>query len=148
MIHNSQKGVATLPTIIALAILILAIGVGITALSFSEIFITAGQNNALKALDYAEAGAKDALMRIARNKNYDCVIVNCYSVDFISNGCADSSGCAKVSVSSGDGSLSDPKVITSKGQVNGNIRQIQVDVFYDVLLSGEIATTTWKEITD
>ncbi|MEK7149898.1 MAG: hypothetical protein AAB757_02930 [Patescibacteria group bacterium] len=148
MIHNSQKGVATLPTIIALAILILAIGVGITALSFSEIFITAGQNNALKALDYAEAGAKDALMRIARNKNYACASADCYSIDFLSNGCADNSGCARISVSAGVGSQAAPKIIVSKGQVNGNIRQTEVNVFYDVSLSGEIATTTWKEITD
>lgn len=144
----SQKGVATLPTIFSFIILIVALAVGITTLSLSEIFISLGSYHSSRALIYAEAGVRDALVRIVRNKNYTCASADCYSIDFVPNGCAANEGCAKISVSSGVGSNGNPKVIISKGQVKNNIRKIQLDVVFDDSLNGKIATTTWKEITD
>lgn len=143
-ILNSAKGVASLPTILALAILILAIGIGVTSVSFTESLISAGQNQALKAFIYAEAGANDALERIARNKNYS----GNYTIDFVSNGCSDNEGCAAITVTGGAGSIADPKIITSNGRVKSNIRKIRVDVVFDSSLNGEISTTTWREITN
>ncbi len=152
MIHNSrQKGAAALPAILSIALLILVVGIGLTALGFSEALISAGQNKSSKALYYAEAGARDALMRVARNKNYNCPTTDCYSIAFEANGCADNdnSACARVSVSSGSGAGGSPKIIISKGQTSSNIRKIQIDVYFDSpSLNGEIATTTWKEIIE
>lgn len=137
-----------MPTIIAITILILAIGIGVTAVSFSEVFVSAGQKQSAQALVYAEAGARDALMKIARNKNYFCVSEDCYSIDMIAGGCSGGDGCAKISVSSDVGDSGNPKRIISKGQSNSSIRRIQIDVIFDVFLNGEIATTTWKELVD
>ncbi|MEK9154832.1 MAG: hypothetical protein AAB596_02080 [Patescibacteria group bacterium] len=146
MIHNSQKGAATLPTIIALTILILAVGIGITAVSFTESFISAGQNQSTRALFYAEAGARDALMRIARNKNYYCTSpsAGCYQIDFVSSGCSTNEGCAKITVSD----ASSPKVIISEGRVNSNIRKVQADVYFDAAFNGEINNIQWQELTN
>lgn len=144
----NRKGIATLPTIIGLTILIIALAIGITALSFSENLISQGQNNSQQALIYAEAGARDALLKIARNKSFTCSAANCYSIDFATNGCALGTGCAQVSVSAASGTSGAPKVITSIGTVQTNSRKIEVDVVLDSSLNGLIATTTWSELTN
>lgn len=143
---NLQQGVASLPTIIALTVIILAVGVGITSLALTESLISAGQKQSSQALLYAEAGARDALVKIARNKKYECATTDCYSIDFAANGCSSSEGCAKVSVSAGTGSQISPKVITSTGTMRGNSKKIQVSVIYDDDENGEIASATWREI--
>lgn len=145
-----MRGVATLPTIILMGVLILAIGIGILSLSFSENLISASQANASSALFYAEAGARDALIRIARNKNYSCTSADCYTIDIMTNGCATGNGCAKVSVGAGTGASGDPKLITAKGLMGGNTRTLQVSVYFDTSLYGQISTTTtaWQEITN
>ena len=70
VVKNQQSGVASLPTIIPLTVIILAIGIGITSLALTESLISAGQKQSSQALFYAEAGARDALIKIARNKKY------------------------------------------------------------------------------
>jgi len=147
-ILSSKKGVATLPTIFALIILIVAISVAITALSLSDSFVFLGSYQSSQALVYAEAGARDALLRIVRNKNYTCATPDCYSIDFISNGCATNEACARISVSAGVGSAVNPKVIVSKGQVKNKIRRIPVSVVFDDNLNGKINSITWSELTD
>lgn len=131
-----------MPTIIALTVIILAMGVGITSLALTESLISAGQKQSSQAFLYAEAGARDALVKIARNKNY----ADCYSIPFATNGCTDDTGCAIISVSAGVGSEGDPKIIISKGQVRNNIKKLQVNVIFDSSSNGEIATTTWQEL--
>ena len=65
-------------------LMILAIIVGITAVTFNESFVAQGGVQSGKALYYAEVGARDALVRIARNKNYSCTSpalpTGCYSM--------------------------------------------------------------------
>ncbi len=68
ILRTQQKGIATLPTIFALIILVVAVSVGISALSLSASFISLGSYQSSQALVYAEAGARDALLRIVRNK--------------------------------------------------------------------------------
>lgn len=143
-----SRGVATLPTIIMITMIILAIGIGITSLSLTEVFISAGQNQSSIALSYAETGIRDALIKIARNKNYNCVAADCYSIPFTTNGCIDNNACAKVSVSTGIGTELDPKIIISKGQAKNNTKRIQVNIIFDPSSNGEIATTTWQELSN
>jgi len=143
---RSRRGAATLPAIIALTILILAVGVSITAISFTEGLISVGQGNAAQALVYAEAGAHDALIKLARNKQYVCVTEDCYTIDLVADGCATDDGCARVSVSAGVGTLGDPRIIVSEGKARSSVRRLQVSVVFDAALDGEIATTTWREL--
>ncbi|MFA6407211.1 MAG: hypothetical protein WCV80_00705 [Candidatus Paceibacterota bacterium] len=139
----AREGVATLPTIIALSILILAISIGIAASSFSELFISQGQSQSSQAYEYAEAGIRDALHRVAIDKNASST----YSISFAINGCSSNTACASITISNGVGSSGDPKIITSSGQSGNFVRRLQTGILFDVSLNGEIATTTWQEIT-
>ena len=142
----SPRGIASLPTVLVLGIVILAISISIATVSFSESFISQGSAQSSKAIFYAEAGARDALVKIARNKNYTCASADCYSLPFVTSGCGASlDGCAKVSVSSGVGTVGDPKIITSKGLMSASSRTVNVSVILDTSGDGAIATTTWSE---
>lgn len=146
-----KSGIATLPTVIVIGMLALAVAVSITALSFNELLISQGQAQSSAALVYGEAGARDALTRIARNKNYVCSTTDCYSIDFVANGCTNSTDCAKVTVSSGVGTSADPKIITSKGITSASTRRIQVTVQMDggaSVTNGEITSAVWAELTN
>lgn len=146
-----NKGIATLPVIIVIGTMALAIVVSITYVSLSELNISHNASQSSMALYYAESGARDALIKIARNKNYTCSSTDCYSIDFNPNGCINGIDCAKVSVS-GLGTTADPKIIISKGIMRTNIRKIQVSVILDggtidnLLKYGEITSTVWTEL--
>ena len=146
---SSREGIATLPTIFALMILLIAVAVGITFTSNVENSTSGEQNSAAQALQYAESGARDALQRIARDKTYNCAGLACYSIDFSADGtgCSASSACAQVGVSNTSGTAADPKYVTSTGQVGDNIRSVGVTVIFDSDWDGRIATSTWREVT-
>lgn len=139
-----QQGVATLPTILALTILILAVGIAITTLGITESIISAGQKNSSEALLIAEAGARDALMKVARNKNF----VDSYQIAFADNGCVLNDRCATISISSGVGSGADPKIINSEGRVKSSIRKARVTIIFDSSQNGEIQGANWEEVTN
>lgn len=136
-----QRGIATLPTVLALMLLMVAVAVGITSLAFSESVISSGAALSSQALVYAEAGARDALERVARDKTYLCATSSCYSIDFVqSTGCSNNDGCGRIQVTGNDTS----KTITSEGRAKNNIRTIQVTVTLDA--NGEITATAWQEL--
>ncbi len=141
-------GFATIPTILVLSMLILVVATGVVALTSTEILTASVQKQSVQSLRYAEAGAKDALMRITRNKNYSCATVDCYSLDLVSGGCVDNTGCAKITVSEGIGAPGDPKIIISEGIVENKTRRVEVRVFYDSSGYGEISDISWVELTD
>ena len=144
---HRQRGVAAVPIVLVLLILTIAIGLEITSIAVTQNLASAGQDRSSQAFRYAETGARDALVRIARNKAYGCMGV-CYTIEFVTNGCTNNNACARVSVSTGIGTAGDPKVVTSEGQVQGAIRKVQVDVVYDAAQDGEIVSTTWQELTN
>lgn len=142
-----KRGIASLPIVFAFIILILAVAVGMTAVSLSESFITAGEKESGKALLYAEAGARDALIRMARNKNYSTSPD--YTIEFATGGCSSPyDGCATVTVGSGVGSSGDPKIITSQGRSKSSVRSVSVSVQYDTNLEGQFNTITWSEVSE
>lgn len=151
---SKNDGIATLPTVMVLGMMTLAVVVSITSIAFNELFISQGLAQSSNALFYAEGGARDALTRIARKKNYTCSTTDCYSIDFVTNGCTNNSDCARVSVSSGLGTSANPKIIMSKGIMKAGMRRIQVSVILDngttvaSSQNGEITSTTWTELTN
>jgi hypothetical protein len=146
--YENNSGFATIPTILAVSAIILVIAFGIVTSTFTESVSSSAEKQSAIAYNFAEDGAKDALLRIARDKNYSCVSLDCYSLDLAPNGCANSVGCAKVSVSNGTGAKADPKIITSSGIVQNKTRKIEVQVIYDSLGLGQVGTTTWQELTN
>ncbi len=148
-VKGCLPGIATLPTVMLLGIVTLAVAVSLATVSFSESFISQSGTQSSKALFYAESGARDALIRIARDKNYVCSTVDCYEIAFVTNGCGSPLlGCARVSVDIGTGTPGSPKIITSKGLMQSSSRTINVSVIFDTDGNGEIATTTWSENTN
>jgi len=150
---SKNHGIVTLPTVIIIGLLTLAVVVSITSISLNELFISQGASQSSSALFYAESGARDALVRIARNKNYVCnTTEDCYTIDFATSGCANGNGCAKIKVSSGVGSAADPKMIVSKGIMQSSTRIIQIRVELDngtidpSLKNGVITSSTWSEL--
>ena len=149
-----NKGIATLPTMMVIGMVALSVVVSVTAITFNELLISQGSAQSASALFYAESGAHDALMKIARNKNYTCSETDCYSIDFVEGGCASSTDCSLVSVSSGIGTTADPKIITSKGVMRASIRTMQVSVILDggttdaSLQNGEITSSSWAELIE
>lgn len=147
-----KKGIASLPIMMVVGMIALAVVVSISSVALSELMISQGAYQSANALSYAEGGARDALIRITRDKNYTCVTADCYSLDFVVNGCTSGEGCSRVSVT-GTGTDADPKIITSKGVVKSIIRKIQVTVKLDggttdgALQNGLITSTVWTEIT-
>ncbi|PIS05228.1 MAG: hypothetical protein COT81_02340 [Candidatus Buchananbacteria bacterium CG10_big_fil_rev_8_21_14_0_10_42_9] len=141
-----QQGVATIPTIMALAILIVVLGISIAATGFTESAITKSQNASVEAIVYAEAGAHDALQRIARDKDYNCTSENCLQLDLKTNGCSNSDGCATITVSNDDGATNTPKIITSVGEAGDSTRTIQVSVILNS--DGQMTQITWDEVTN
>lgn len=140
------RGIATLPVVMALSIMILAIVVGVTAITFNESFVAQGGVQSSKALFYAEVGARDALVRVARNKNYSCASpalpTGCYSIDMVSSGCSGNDGCVRVTVDTG----TSPKIITAEGRAGNNARKVQVSVTLDT--NGLITASSWQELNN
>ncbi|KKT88324.1 MAG: hypothetical protein UX26_C0016G0010 [Parcubacteria group bacterium GW2011_GWC1_45_9] len=143
-----KSGLATIPTILVLSFIIIALATGLAALTFTEVSTIMTQQLSNKAVLYAETGARDALVRIARNKNYTCATTDCYSLNMVVNGCTTDEGCAKISVSAGVGTSGDPKIITAKGIAKTNVRKIEVRVVFDASENGEIVSTIWSELSD
>lgn len=141
MKNLSNRGVATLPTVMVLGVMALIVTVSITTLSFTELFISQGGAQSSRAHFYAEAGARDALIKIARNKTYLCASADCYSIDFSTSGCSLLNDCAKVQVTGNDTA----KTITSKGIMKSSTRTLQVSVTLDA--DGLITGATWSEVT-
>lgn len=149
---NTQKGIAALPVMMLLGAMALAVAIGVTSVAFSDMVISQSSSQSAKALAYADAGARDALWKIAHNKNFSCATTDCYTIDFSTNGCSSYTDCVKVSVSNAMGDIVNPKVITSKGISGTNSRTLQVSVVLDngtndpALQYGQITSTIWSEL--
>lgn len=149
MLMKSLKGVATLPTVLLLGIIALSVAVSLATVTFSESFISQSATQSSKALYYGEAGARDALIKLARNKDYLCTSTDCYQVAFANSGCGSPvTACAKVQVTATTSSCGTGVNILSKGIVYNSSRSISVNVCFDSSGYGELATTTWAEITN
>ena len=141
-----KHGAAALPAVFALLILIISVVVILSAMSIAGSQMSYLSLKSQKALNYSEAGARDALLRIARDKTYTCDSPSdgCYEIEFATDGCSTNEGCAKITVSSATA----PKVIVSNGFAGTNVRKVQVSVTFDASGNGEILSTAWSEITN
>ena len=137
----NNNGLASLPTVIALAALILTVGVSVGAVAFSENLAALKASQSPRALFFAESGAQDALQKIVRNKNFT---TSTYQIEFATNGCTNYDGCAIISV----GATANGRSVTSTGQYKTSIRKINVQITWDADSHGEISSQTWREVTN
>jgi len=140
----NQEGMASLPTVLALLMLMMVLGGLISSIGLSELESSNNLASSAKAKQYAQAGIKDALERIARNKDYLCESApGCpggnYQLAFADNGCANNMACATVTVS-GSATL---KTIMSIGASSNNRRKINATITLDS--DGLITDTNWHD---
>lgn len=138
--RSLSRGVATLPTVLLLGAMALVVAVSVTALSFTELFISQGSAQSSRAQFYAESGARDALIRVARNMAYTCPGAACYQIEFSTGGCP-YNDCAQVTVTDTDATH---KTILSKGIMKSSTRTLQVTASLDT--NGQITATAWNEV--
>ncbi len=130
-----KPGVASIPIIMGLLVLIISIGLFISSISLSDSLSASSLQNSNQALNFAQVGAKDALEKVVRNKNY----TGSYTIDLVASGCSGSYlGCASVSVDAS----SSPKVIISEGRIGGIRRSVQVNLNLDA--EGLFSSYTWQ----
>lgn len=134
---NYQSGIASLPTVMVLSLMIIIIGILITTLSFNENFTAASWNKSARALSYAEIGAKDALVKLARNKN----IATSTQLAMVTGGCSTPfAGCASTTIAT----TTNKTIITSTGIVEEVTRGVVVESEVDA--AGLISSSTWREL--
>lgn len=134
--ENSRAGVASLPVLLALSAILIVLGVLISSMSIADNQDGSNAAGSEKALANAQLGARDALVRMARNKNYS----GNYSIDAVAGGCvAPFAGCAAVTVDSG----SSPKKIESVGRTFASTRKVEVYVYLNN--NGQIMSFDWRE---
>ncbi len=133
---HDQRGVAALPTVIIISVIVLIAGIGILGTGLVEDAVTFSEKETREALYAAETGAHDALIRLARNK--DC------------NSGA-SPPCSSYSFAVGDSSVSvtvagatSPKTITAVGTRKNKTRTIRAVAGIDT--NNKVTVTSWSEI--
>lgn len=138
---KNQAGLVSLPTVLVIGMLILAVGISVAAIAFSENLSTMKLTQSPLALFYAESGANDALERIVRNKNFTAS--STYQIPFDDDGCSTDAKCAIIMV----GAYTNTRVITSTGIYGTLKRSVRVDVTFDPLSDGEVQYINWREIS-
>ena len=142
VLHTASRGVATLPTVMVMGVMALAVAVGITAVALNESFISQGSGQSARALFYAEAGARDALLKIARNKNYATSSYPIYFSADLTACTTGNNGCALVSVAT---TTTTTSIATSTGYMKAAQRTVVVGITLAPDDYGAIASTTWSE---
>ena len=138
VVLQRKSGVAALPTIVIIALIVFLAGIGMVGTGLVENAVTFGEGESRQALYAAETGVHDAIERLVRNK--DC-----------NNG--GSPSCASYSFTVGSGSVSititgasSPKTILATGTKNNKTRRIQTVVAIDA--NNKITVSSWSELTD
>lgn len=133
-----NKGVAALPTIILIAMVILLAAVGVASSGFIEGLISYGELESKKTLFAAEVGARDAFERVVRNKR-----CNIDASPSCSNYSLDVGDAIASIVVSGSGSA---RTIVSTGQIGVVKSKIQVEISFDA--NDKAVQTSWRQITN
>lgn len=126
----SQKGIVALPAIVALSIIILTIGLAMSFSGFIQNNISSNKYNSELTYRVAEAGVKDAMVKITRNKNYNTAFA-----------LSTNKGAANVSF---DASIPGQTKITSVGTLNDNTKTIEV--ILDITANGKVTINSWTEL--
>lgn len=131
----NEKGVMALSSILALSLILLALGMAMAYSGFMQNDIVSNQDKAAAAFYAAESGAKDAMQKVVRNKNYSNAG---YTL-------AVAGGTATVAVNK----TSDIRTeILSTGVVGVNTKKIRVMLNTDADNNGNgrITIETWEEV--
>ncbi len=134
---SRQKGAMALGSILALSAILLAIGLAMAFSGFIQGDIVFNQDKASSAFYIAEAGVKDAMQKIARNKDYNYASPG---YNLIVDG-----GTATVIVNK-DIPVGGKTEIISTGVVGNNTKKVREVL--DVGVNGDVTVDTWAEMAN
>jgi len=132
----NEKGVMALSSVLVLSLILLVLGLAMAFSGFVQSNIAFNQDKAAIAFYVAEAGAKDAMQKVIRNKNYSNAG---YSIVM-------SEGNANIAVSK-DVPAPDRTEILSTGIVGANTKKVRVvlNTNADNDGNGKITIVSWEE---
>lgn len=133
--YADEKGAVALSSISVLAMILLAVGLTMAFSGFIESNLAFEQDKASAAFYISEAGAKDAMQKIARNKKYN----NAGYTLTLDN------GSANVIVSK-DTPSSGQTQILSAGTSGSNTKKVKV--ILGVSLNGNVTINSWEELAN
>ena len=138
LVLRGESGVAALPTVVVIALIVFLAGIGMVGTGLVENAVTFGESESRQSLYAAETGIHDAIERLIRNK--DCN----------NDG---SPSCASYSFAVGSGSVSitivgpsSSKTILATGTKNTKTRRVQAVVAIDI--NNKITVSSWSELID
>lgn len=135
---RKNKGIAALPVLILLTLIILLVGIAVSGVGFIEGALALDQTQSREAYYIAEMGINDALMKLARDKNFVYA-----SPGYCLNNACNTDRYANITVTG-----TDVKIITSDGFVKNKQRRIQVTTQNIQTNNGKIIINAgdWKEL--
>lgn len=135
LLPTNRKGQAALSFVFLIGIITLSIGVTVALLAASFLNSGYGFQSANKAMALASAGAEDALMRLARNKDFSSV--SPYSVPVNSDS-------ASVTVNQNSPLSGQAKIIST---ATSFFQQKKIQVIVSInSTTGEISVMSWQPL--
>lgn len=133
----NEKGAMALSSVLALSLILLALGMAMAFSGFVQSDIAFNQDKAAVAFYIAEAGAKDAMQKVVRNKNYN----NAGYTLSLANGSANV-------VVSKDIPAAERTEILSTGTAGANTKKIRVVLNTDTDNddNGRVTIASWEEM--
>ena len=134
---------ALLATVVVVLLILVAVGLSMISLGIFEGFMAESQRASDEAYAAAQSGAKDAMMRIARNKNYSSAG---YYLPADPSNCAlnSATACAYIVVEK-DAPSSGKDRITAIGTLNNSSRKLEVILNVNAT-NGKITTDSQNEL--
>jgi len=145
-----EDGISALVSAIVMLLLIITVGFSIASSGLLEGFISEAQRQSQEAYFAAETGEKDAIMKIARNKNFSSAgyFIPSFPSDCALNG---ASPCALVvaekdaASACSQGISSGQHCIIVTGTYDNKTRKIEIILNVNAI-NGKISQASWKEI--
>ncbi|MFZ4631686.1 MAG: hypothetical protein ACOYL8_00590 [Patescibacteria group bacterium] len=136
-----KSGVASIPLVMGLLILIISVGLFISSISLSDSLSSSNQEKGNLALEYAKIGAQEALVGISRMPCDQCG--NNFQLEMVSGGCSGNiNGCVNVSYTPATFPTSSEIVINSEAEISTIVKRVQVNANLDSY--GKIVSYNWQ----
>jgi hypothetical protein len=141
---TKKRGVASIPLILGMLVLIISVGVFISSTSLSDSLSSANVQTSNQALDYAKFGISSTLLSSSRYA-WCSSCSSYFTIDMVPGGCSGAiSGCASVAYGpiGTSTATSSNHYITSVGQIGNLKRTIQANISHDG--NGLVTDYTWQ----
>lgn len=131
MSTQRQRGAASIPLVLGIGVLVFLIAISVTSVETSRVYLTQANTDGAQAMQYAEIGIRDALMQLARNRNFGTSSPVIYAIEMATSGCVTLRACAHVAVDTGAGTVLLPKIVSALGYYRNARKGLEARVVFD-----------------